>query len=56
MSEKVANMVPRWAQDGAMLGTKTASRGPKTNRLAGWKRVRVGVGRGGVAGADELRQ
>ena len=46
MSEKVANMAPRWAQDGAMLGTKTASRRPKTNEVAGWKRVRVGVGRG----------
>ena len=52
----MANMVPKWAQDGAMLGSKTVPRGQKTNRVAGWGRVVVGVGRReGGQGAGKLR-
>ena len=57
MSQKVASMAPRWAQDEAMLGTKAASRRPKTNEVAGWGRVGVRVGRReGEAGAGRLRE
>ena len=50
-------MAPKWAQDGAMLGSKTVPRGQKTNRVAGWGRVVVGVGRrdgGGGGGGIEI--
>jgi len=57
MSLIVAKMVPTWAQDGAMLGSKIVPRGQKTNRVAGWGRVVVGVGRReGGQGAGELRE
>ena len=57
MSQMMANMVPTWAQDGAMLGSKTVPRGQKTNRVAGWGRVVVGVGRReGGQGPGELRE
>ena len=56
MSQIMANMAPTWIQDGAMLGSKIVPRGQKTNRVAGWGRVVVGVGRreGGRCGEIEI--
>ena len=54
MSQIMANMVPTWVQDGAMLGSKTVPRGQKTNRVAGWGRVVVGVGRRGGTGGGRI--
>ena len=54
-SQTLANMPPTWTQDGAMLGSKTVPRGQKTNRVAGWGRVVVGVGRRGGQEAGKLR-
>ena len=57
MSQIMANMVPKWVQDGAMLGSKIVPRGQKTNRVARWGRVVVRVGRKeGGQGAAELRE
>ena len=57
MSQKVASMAPRWVQNEAMLGTKAASRIPKTNEVAGWGRVGVRVSRReGETGAGGLME